>query len=114
MLTAVKLKNRISKLNLSSANPVAMEYINLQNVRINGETRGCSGFIKNLANNVIVYVNTESIPCLGNKIMYRYALHDKDYRGCMNHWATENDFAEFVYKALFDINNYNREKDSRW
>lgn len=112
MLTSVKLKNRISNLNLSSHEPVALKFI-VSNIKVNGDIRGCSGFIKNIDNGVTIYVCTEPCPVIygGTQLMYRYALHDKDYRGCINHWATEQNFADDVYKALFNVNNYNREKE---
>lgn len=111
MLTAVKVKNRISKLNLASTSPVAIEYINFSNIKVNGQTRGASGFIKNLANGVTVYVCTEQIPCIGDKIMYRYAKDGKDYRGCMNHWSKEVDYCSDVYHALLNSVLYEREKN---
>jgi len=55
----------------------------LRNVSINGDKRGCSGFISHNGN--IVYVNTE--PCFNLGLMYRTAESTKDYTGGVNHWA---------------------------
>lgn len=109
MLTAIKLKNRISKLVQASERPIVIEYTNLRNIKINGETRGCSGFIRNLDNGVIVYVDTEEVPILVGRLMYRYAKHNKDYSGCHNCWAKESNYCEEVYKALLDKTAYDND-----
>lgn len=114
MLTAVKVKNRISKLNLASDSPVALEFI-IKNVKINGTWKGCTGFIKNLHNGTTIYIDTEPCPVIygGQQLMYRYALDHKDYRGCMNQWAKEDAFCETVYKALFNDARYEKETSIR-
>jgi hypothetical protein len=73
MILAIKLKNRFSP-----AHAVA-----LKNVRVNGDTRGCTGFIS--LHGVHVYVNTEGV------LMYRTAAHTKDYHGGVNRWAKDID-----------------------
>lgn len=94
-LMSVKLKNRFNK-----ENP-ALE-VHLKNIRVNGDPRGCSGFIVNPANGKIVYVNTEGSvygPLLG-KIMYRTAEHLKDYTGGRNRWATDANIVSDVLELL--------------
>lgn len=76
-LLSVKLKNRFT-----SAHRVA-----LKNIRVNGDPRGCSGFIS--LGDRIVYVNTE--PCGSLGYMYRTAEHLKDYTGGVNRWARDLD-----------------------
>lgn len=58
-----------------------------KNIIVNGEKRGCSGFIQR--DTAIVYVNTE--PCGSLGYMYRTAKHLKDYSGGVNHWAKDLD-----------------------
>jgi hypothetical protein len=74
MLLSTKLKNQFSP-----AHSVA-----LKNISINGDKRGCGGFIS--LNGAIVYVNTEPFGRLG--FMYRTAEHLKDYTGGANRFAT--------------------------
>lgn len=76
-LLSVKLKNRFTP-----AHTVA-----LKNIRVNGDPRGCSGFIAH--GDRIVYVNTE--PCGSLGFMYRTAEHMKDYTGGVNRWAKDID-----------------------
>lgn len=63
----------------------------LNNISINGNKRGCSGFIKNSINNKIVYVNTETSPLLQNKLLIRYAKSLTDYTGEHNRFAKSKD-----------------------
>jgi len=73
MILATKLKNRFSP-----AHAVA-----LKNIAINGDKRGCSGFVS--LHGVHVYVNTEGV------LMYRTAAHTKDYHGGANRFAKDID-----------------------
>jgi hypothetical protein len=77
LILSTKLKNQFSP-----AHTVA-----LKNIRVNGDVRGCSGFIA--LDGAIVYVNTESFGSLG--YMYRTAKHMKDYTGGVNRWAKDID-----------------------
>lgn len=77
LILSTKLKNRFS-----SAHNVA-----LRNITVNGNKRGCSGFIER--DGAIVYVNTE--PCGSLGYMYRTAAHMKDYTGGVNRWAKDLD-----------------------
>jgi hypothetical protein len=77
LILSTKLKNRFS-----SAHNVA-----LKNIAVNGDKRGCSGFIER--DGAIVYVNTE--PCGSLGYMYRTAEHMKDYTGGANRWAKDLD-----------------------
>ena len=84
LILSTKLKNALKK----RADELSMELeFNLKNIIINGEKRGCSGFVKNLNNGSIVYVTTEE-PCLSTlHYMYRHADSFQDYRGYRNRWA---------------------------
>ena len=77
LILSTKLKNRFSP----------AHNVTLKNIRVNADTRGCSGFIS-LAG-AIVYVNTE--PCGSLGYMYRTAQHTKDYTGGVNRWAKDLD-----------------------
>ena len=77
LILSTKLKNQFSP-----AHNVA-----LKNVSINGDKRGCTGFIE--LNGAIVYVNTE--PCGSLGYMYRTASNLKDYTGGVNQWAKSLD-----------------------
>ena len=86
LILSTKLKNAITK----HANGMDLTYT-LKNISINGSKRGCDGFIRNNANNSVVYVTTEE-PCLSSlHYMYRYADHEKDYGGYRNRWADSLD-----------------------
>lgn len=61
------------------------ETFHLRNIIVNGDKRGCSGFIA--LGDRIVYVNTEKCGSLG--YMYRTAKHTKDYTGGTNNWARD-------------------------
>lgn len=77
LILSTKLKNRF---------PHA-DFVMLKNISINGDKRGCSGFIQKGQN--IVYVNTEQ--CFNLGYMYRTADTLKDYTGGQNQWAKDFD-----------------------
>lgn len=77
MILSTKLKNQFS-----TAHVVA-----LKNIAVNGDKRGCSGFVS--LHGVHVYVNTEK--CGGLGYLYRTAQHVKDYTGGVNRWAKDID-----------------------
>lgn len=72
LILSQKLKNKFS----------GNESFYLKNIIINGDKRGCSGFI--MLGDETVYVNTEVL-CGG--YLYRKAKDNKDYRGGFNHYA---------------------------
>lgn len=92
-ILSVKLKNAFKA--LPDSDKYAMEF---KNININGNKRGCSGFITNLENDVCVYINTESIaaPFLG--ILYRYCEQSGEYTGGHNHFAKSLD--EVVHSTV--------------
>lgn len=77
LILSTKLKNRFT----------AAHNVALKNIAVNGDKRGCSGFIS--LGGAIVYVNTE--PCGSLGYMYRTAEHLKDYTGGVNRWAKDLD-----------------------
>ena len=74
LLLATKLKNQFS----------SVHQVHLKNISVNGDKRGCSGFIQR--GDAIVYVNTE---VLGGGYLYRTAAHLKDYTGGVNRYARD-------------------------
>ena len=95
IILSVKLRNAlINKSKTKNMNITAM----LKNIIINGDKRGCSGFITNEDNGSIVYVNTEKGYL--NMYLYRYADSTKDYRGYSNRYAET--FDELV-DAIIDL-----------
>lgn len=74
LLLATKLKNQFTGATVCA----------LKNISVNGDKRGCSGFIAR--DGVIVYVNTE---VLGGGYLYRTAAHLKDYTGGVNRYARD-------------------------
>lgn len=76
LILSTKLKNRFPNADL----------VQLKNISVNQDKRGCSGFIQSNGN--IVYVNTE---VLGGGYLYRTAKHLKDYSGGINQWAKDLD-----------------------
>lgn len=96
MLLSTKLRNQIKKIQ-----PEGLEF-HLKNIKVNGQNRGCSGFIKNVSNGNIVYVNTEK-SCyspLADKNLYRTAKDLKDYTGGRNRWATDDRIAIEIVNLL--------------
>ena len=68
-------------------------YPDKKNIRINGETRGCSGFVR--YHGRIVYFTTER-PCYGplsDKFMYRKANSMQDLTGGTNQWCGNDKIA---------------------
>jgi hypothetical protein len=70
----------------------------LKNISVNGDKRGCSGFVS--LGDSIVYVNTE--PCGSLGLMYRTAKHTKDYTGGVNRWAKDLDSLVLGVNALLN------------
>jgi hypothetical protein len=77
LILSTKLRNRF----------LSTHTVSLKNISVNGDKRGCSGFIER--EGAIVYVNTE--PCGSLGYMYRTAKHLKDFSGGVNHWAKDLD-----------------------
>ena len=90
-LLATKVRNNMNKLGNYD--------FKLKNILINGQKRGCSGFITNKDNGNIAYVTTEPLwqplfnqPIFNTKVMYRAAISTTDYTGGYNQWVEEKDF----------------------
>lgn len=74
LILSTKLKNQFTGATVCA----------LKNIAVNGDKRGCSGFISR--DSAIVYVNTE---VLGGGYLYRTAQHLKDYTGGVNRYARD-------------------------
>lgn len=98
MLLSRKLKNQIEKIKPTN---LSLEY-HLKNTNINGMKQGCFGFIKNLSNDKIVYVNTEK-SCyapLFDKNLYRTAESLKDYTGGYNRFAIDSELPKEIIELI--------------
>ena len=96
LLLKTKLRNRILKIW-----PQGIYYLQFQlkNVRINGNSLGCTGFIRNSITDNIVYVNTE--PFMFTGYLRRYAKSMTDYTGEFNQYSKNADqFALDVVSML--------------
>ena len=81
----------------------------LHNIYVNGEFRGCSGFITNPINEVVVYLNTEP-SVYRNAIYCRFADDTKDYTGARNHTVdTQMDLLNELGTMLTNREMYERE-----
>lgn len=72
---------------ITDSQGLAPEMVGFRNIRINGDTRGCCGWLV-YENGAVIYVNTED-SCYGplqGKILYRRAKDTKDCVGGRNHW----------------------------
>jgi hypothetical protein len=93
-MTARGLKALLKHENLES---------HIKDERINGVVQGGNGFVRNLSNGKIIYVNGASANGLAGiwKIMYRTATSLKDYQGGPNRWAeTEQELKSGIYDLL--------------
>lgn len=92
-LTATKLRNQLYRLRPDLI-------VKLKNVRVNGVTFGCSGFVTNPDNGRIVYVNTDHNHHTLTDTMYRLAANHKDYSGGWNRFAEYDQLANHVVSLL--------------
>ena len=101
MLLSTKLKNLITK--ASKDKDMDLEF-HLKNILVNGQKRGCSGFVRNKKNGLIVYVDTErSVLSSLKNYMYRYADDVKDFTGYRNRWCdTPEQLAANICALLAD------------
>jgi hypothetical protein len=81
--------------------------VDLKNIVINGQRRGCSGFITNNETNKCCYITTEpfwteiEFPGFCGNIMMRAASSTKDYCGGINHWIPAT--REAVLKLAYEL-----------
>lgn len=92
-ILSTKLKNAV----LRHADGMNLKFT-LKNISVNGERRGCSGFIRNLDNNSVVYTTTEESAASWLTFMYRRADDEKDYgsRRWYNQWTKKKDLDELA------------------
>lgn len=94
---SLKLKNDINK-----ERPENSFEFYLKNIAVNGQKRGCSGFIRNNKNGKILYINTEK-SCYGplsDQNLFRTAKNLKDYTGGYNCFECDNFLAETIVRNL--------------
>lgn len=94
-ILAIPARNAIKK-----ANPAAKLEFGLRNIVINGQKRGCSGYIHDPATGNTVYINTES-SCVGLGHLVRSApstdIHDNSRDGANYH---EKDLKSLAQRAI--------------
>lgn len=101
MLLKVKFVNQLTKL----IDPKKLR-ITVKNIRINGASRGCSGHITYLPTGRCVYINTEPSLTAPVKLLYRYAMDEKDFssnrpgHNFPNLYTTEENLAFSVARLL--------------
>ena len=78
------------KSEIKKALGAGFDLTNVKDVKINGATVGCSGFIP--TPNGLVYINTDSGICgsKGGAFLYRTATGLRDYTGGANQWFKPN------------------------
>lgn len=80
--------------------------ITVKNILINGSRRGCSGHITYLPTGRCVYIDTESALTMPGKLLYRYAMDEKDFssnrpgHSFPNLYTSEDNLAESVARLL--------------
>lgn len=92
-----KLKNALKK--KADTVGITLEF-SITNEKVNGVNRGCSGFIRNTENGLIVYTQTEPSVLSSLTYMYRYAEGLKDYRGYHNRWTREMTLGSLVDEII--------------
>lgn len=87
------VKNRLKK--------IAPEIVpHLRNIRINGHTHGCSGFLEDPATGRLVYLSTDLNHGTCRQAMYRTAEHLKDFSGGRNHFCDFDEITECALELL--------------
>ena len=90
LILSTKLKNALNN----------MKGINIEcsfsNISINGQKRGCYGWVRNTDNNTTVYISTEPIYC---GFLRRYAKDMKDFGGA----HSINQFSKSLKELVDDV-----------
>ena len=89
-LAMTKLKNQLVAIDPDLT-------VELRNVRVNGQLRGCSGFVTNPVTGDIAYVNTETST---GSALYRTAESTRDFRGGRNQFASHLELPRAVVNLL--------------
>jgi len=100
LILAVKLKNALKKANEKFGYDLKFD---INNIIVNGEKRGCSGFVTNTQNGSCVYVNTERTCFPDSGVMYRYANDNKDFHGYHNRWTSADYDVNSLAKNIIDL-----------
>lgn len=92
-LATVKLRNR-----LRAIRPDLV--VEIKNVRVNGQLRGCSGFVRDPARDRIVYVDTEAGFQRRDEALYRTASSMRDYTGGRNLFTSFDELPHAIVDLL--------------
>jgi len=77
------------------------------NIRVNGQLRGSSGFVRKEGSDRIVYVDTEYVTSLGrndDRILVRYAKSANDYCGGTNFYCSFDKLLQTLETMFADKN----------
>ena len=82
----------------------------IENIRVNGQLRGCSGFISDPVANRVVYINTEASDQTHTMALYRTARNERDYKGGRNRRCPlrASDIVTAVIELINDDREWNR------
>lgn len=97
LLLATKLKNLIN-----NAYPDNTYIFELKNIKLNGQSRGCSRFIKNPETGSVIFLTTEKTGCSWLKdYMYRYESQKRGFG--RNRWtSSQEELIKEIHKLLAD------------
>lgn len=110
----LKYNNYIGKIHVKNLlkNLPQLDVSKVKNVDVNGQKRGCRGFIINNDTGKVCYVDTEPFFNFGSgsglygdinrAVMMRTAKHDKDYTGGINQWLSVEKIPEMAIKLTTD------------
>ena len=95
LLLATKLKNLIN-----NAYPDNNYIIEVKNIKLNGQSRGCSGFIKNPETGSVIFLTTEKTGCSWLKdYMYRYESQKRGFG--RNRWtSSQEELVRGIHRLL--------------
>lgn len=106
LLLKRKLEMRVEKALQASAADFKIRST-VKNIRINGESRGCSGHFINDATGACVYINTEKsvYSPLSELNLIRYARDEKDFSSNRisygyNQWARDDELPKRIVAML--------------
>jgi len=96
---SIKIKNSLKGLSFFAD----LDFF-LRTISVNGDKRGCSGFIQNIVNGKIAYISTEHSYVSGKsgKFLIRSAKSLKDYTGGQNMFTTLEQLPKYITDLLSD------------
>lgn len=93
LLTKRKVTARTSKVRKG------LEY-HLRDIHVNGDLRGCSGHIVDPDTGNCVYIGTEHVPLLGERVLYRTSKDTRDYTGGRNQFCHTSELPAKIVELI--------------